>query len=597
MQVAHLTGIDHVIIWVYVLGMVAMGLWFARRHKTSEDYFVAGRRMSWIPLALSIWASLLSGISLLGAPGYSYKYDLALVLVPCFTIIPIILIVIYLLLPIYHGLSLTTAYTYLERRFGLVLRVIGSGLFIMLRYTWLARMVYASSLALAAVVAIPQQAAALLMGLLATGYTTLGGIMADIWSDVVQSFIMGGALVLIWFYVLRDVGGMGEMWRIGIATGHTYPLSSAGELWSWLTAIPKPAVEIMFLWLILSDPFLRLNDYGTDQLCLQRYFSARSIKQSIRAIVAGAGIALPMIPVLFLTGTGIFVYFHIHGDRFANLPTNPDQMLPYFVAAVLPAGISGLFIAGIFAATMSSVDSAVNCLSAAFITDFYRRLRGPEGSGRTRRIFHVLVAGGLAIIIAVLVAGATAVYIPGLLGGTGQTTGAGSAPTAGGIAILIIIGLVVSLVAGKLILPPLQRWFARLSPETADEAHYLRAARYMSLAWGVVGTITALFLDRLGQIYIQSFILAGFFAGPLMGMFLLGLFTRRATTRGVFIGAIVGFVCCVIWMTLGYTPVMYVVAGTVPTLVVGYLASLFTEPPTAQQLAGMTFFTRSAQKK
>lgn len=596
-----LTGIDHAIIWVYILGMMAMGFWFARRHRTSDDYFVAGRKMSWIPIGLSIWSSVLSGISVIGAPGYSYRQDLQQLVVPLIFIIPIILVVIYMMLPIFHNLSLTTAYTYLERRFGLVLRTLGSGLFIIMRYTWVAQMIYASSLALHTMLGISQVGAVLLIGLLATLYTTLGGIMADIWSDVVQSFVITGTLLVVWFYVLRDVGGMGEIWRIGVATDHTYPLSNAGELWSWIKAPPDPKVEVMFLWLVLGNIVARLNSWGTDQITLQRYFSTRSIKHTTKAIWTAAIIILGLLPLLYFTGTGIFAYFHTHGDQFPNMPSEADKMLPYFVAAVLPAGISGLFIAGLLAATMSSVDSGVNCLSATIITDFYRRLRGVEGNERTRRAFDMLVAGGLGVIVAALGVGVTALYLAGRLGGVVQTMGLVDTPAAGNMTIPIIIGLIPGVVAGlltyKLALPPVCRLFARLSPESADEAHYLRASRYISLSWGVLGTFTALFLGRLGQVYIQFWKLSGFWAGPLMGMFLLGLFTRRATSQGVIVGAITGFIGAVIWSVLGYTPFMYIVASTIPTLVVGYLVSLATPPPKPEQLEGLTFYTRLPLKE
>ena len=176
-----------------------------------------------------------------------------------------------------------------------------------------------------------------------------------------------------------------------------------------------------------------------------------------------------------------------------------------------------------------------------------------------------------------------------------QATGLVDTSTAGNMNIPIIIGLVPGLIAGliayKLTLLPVRRLFARLSPESADESHYLRLSRYISLSWGVVATINALFFDRLGQVYIQGWKLTGFWAGPLMGMFLLGLFTRCATIVGVVAGALVGFACCLIWMVQGYTPFMYMAVGTVPTVIIGYLVSLATPPPKPEQLEGMTCYT------
>ncbi len=398
---------DWVAIGIYLIGMMVLGWWISRRQKTSEDYFVAGRRMGWFTLALSIWVSLTSANSMLGCPGYAYENDLQFVPVMWLLIIPIAIVIIYTILPVFHSLSLTTAYTYLEWRFGLSVRLIGSTLFILLRGGWLATVIYAPSVALSAVIDIPglaehqeTWAIILTLGVVATVYTTMGGIEADIWSDVIQFFIFTGGIVLVWFYVLRDVGGWHQVWDIAKQTGHTYPMSSGKEFWDWvLHPELKFSVELTFLWILIGNTFSQLNDAGTDQLTLQRYFSARSIKESIRAIWIARIADIPLMALLWLTGTGIFVYFQIHGDRFANLPQDPDQMMPYFVVAVLPVGISGLFIAALFSATMSSVDSGMNSLSATCITDFYRRLRGTESTESSRQSFDrfVAVLGAVAI--------------------------------------------------------------------------------------------------------------------------------------------------------------------------------------------------------
>ena len=589
MTTGYLTPIDYAVIGVYLAGLISLGVWLAKRQTSREDYFVAGRRLGWFILAISVWVSLCSANTMLGAPGYAYAHDLQLVPEWWFLGFPTTIIVVFLVLPVFHGLRLTTVYGYLERRYGLPVRIVGAVLFILLRGGWMATVMYAPSVALSAVVNVPVWAAILVLGLLATVYTTLGGILADIYSDVAQFFIFAGGLALIWFYVLRDVGGWQELWSIGVQTGHTYPLTSGREFWSWMTT-PKldPKVQIMFVWVLLGQTLNRLNDIGIDQMTLQRYFSARSLKHSLRALWISTVMDIPMLALLYLSGLGIFVYFHVHGAQFPFRPENADQMLPYFVSAGLPVGISGLFIAALLAATMSSVDSGINCLSATVITDFYRRLRGPEGNEQSRPIFDKLVAGGLAVLIVALGLAAVAGVLRLLQIPLSLST-ASSVVTA----LVVLGGFVVALaIYTKLTSSRVQRFFARIAPESADEAHYLRASRYVSLTWGLVATVTALFLGQLGQIYIICIKVMGFWTGPLLGIFLLALFTRRATAKGVIIGAVAGAICTTIWARYGFTAYMYHFVGLLPTLLVGYLVSIATGPPKPEQIEGLTVFTR-----
>ncbi len=597
MQKALLTAGDWVAIGIYLVGMVVLGWWISRHQKTSEDYFVAGRRMGWFTLAISIWVSLTSANSMLGCPGYAYEHDLQFIPVVWVLVVPIAIVVIYTILPVFHALSLTTAYTYLERRFGLNVRMIGSTLFILLRGGWLATVIYAPSVALSAVIDIPglaehQETLAIILtlGVIATIYTTMGGIEADIWSDVIQFFIFTGGMALVWFYVLRDVGGWSEVWNIAKQTGHTYPMSSGNEFWDWvLNPNLKFSVELTSLWILTGYIFSQLNDAGTDQLTLQRYFSARSIKESIRAIWIARIADIPLMALLYITGTGIFVYFQIHGDKFANLPQNPDQMLPYFVAAVLPVGISGLFIAALFAATMSSVDSGMNSLSATCITDFYRRLRGTESTQSSRRSFDKFVATlGAVVITGILVAIGLSILPDTWI--TAQSSIGRLIVTLTAACLAGIVGLVIYAFVTR---PLFSRALARTQPEVADEAHYLRASRYTTVFWGLIATLVALFVGQLGQIYKISVMLMGFWTGPLLGIFLLGLFTRRANATGVIVGAITGAICAGIWaLVLDYTPWLYAFVGLVPTLTVGYLVSTATAPPEPEQIEGMTFYTR-----
>jgi len=574
MRTGLLTSIDLVIIGLYILGLIGLGLWFSLRQKTTEDYFVAGRRMGWFVVGISVVVSLVSANSMLGAPGYAYAHDLQFMPIEWFVIVPIALLVTYTILPVFHALALTTAYTYLERRFGLSVRILGSTLFILLRGSWLAAVIYAPAIALSAVVDVPGLSEpqellllVLMLGIVATTYTALGGIEADMWSDVIQFFVLIGGLLIVGFYVLRDVGGWTEVWRIGSIADRTFPLGSGKEFWGWVfNPNLKATVEVMFLWAFLSGATSLLRDAGTDQLTLQRYFSARSLKESTRGVWLAWISDVPLMALLYLTGLGIFAYFSVHGAQFADLPDNPDQMLPYFVAAVLPVGVAGLFIAALLSATMSSVDSGINSLSAACITDFYRRLRGAEGTESSRNAFDKIIAALLAVVIAV-VALVAMLRIPAISGLMRQNSGASSIT----MVVVSLTAVVVALGAYSYLILPF--------------------SRYATIAWGLIATVAGMFLGRFGQIYLIGAKIMGFWSGPLLGIFILALFTRRANEKGVVIGVIVGVICTGVWAQLGFTPFLYVPVGTAATVVIGYIVSMATERPRPEQIEGMTSYT------
>jgi Na+/proline symporter len=629
---------DHVVIGVYLVGIIVAGSLFARGQKTSDDYFVASRRMHWFPLALSIWASLTSANSMLGAPSYGYSQDLQyvpLVLIGLLTAV----IVIYLILPILHGLQLTTAYTYLERRYSLPVRCLGSLLFMLLRGGWLASVIYVPSLALSAVIPIPLLDDLLepiaeglgisgstvfwiaVVGVGATIYTTLGGLKAVIWTDVAQFFVFVIGMGAIWFMLLSDLGlgtftrelghvprayagedrqvGWGETveldgslsrefqglslsyrWKqMGLKDGEAgvvleginttkarfsapekpdddtdkltlsfaLRVTTSGEpaLQSPLT--PSAIVQItttdwdkvdqkalsetappaslerphdkwfdfkwgfvfgagVNFWLLLSSNLTgRINDAGTDQVALQRYFSASSLKESQRAIWVNAICDVPLMPLLYVTGAGVLVYYAIHHNP--NLPSDTAQVMPYFVAHKLNElipGLSGLFIAALFAATMSSIDSGINSLSAAIVTDWYRRL------------------------------------------------------------------------------------FVR----NRDERHYLGVSKLVTLALGLLATFAALFLGEIGEAWQIVVGLMQFWIGPLLGIFLLGFFTRRANSIGVVVGALIGLACTTIFSMNDGNEFFYAIVGLIPALVVGYAVSLLTTPPTPEQIENLTVWTR-----
>ena len=359
------TSIDYAILVAYLLGVTALGSLFTSRQKSSRDFFLAGRTMGWFPMVLSVIATDFSAISFLGAPGYVVAHDLVIDLqtLAFFWVLPLAL---YLFVRFFHRLELISAYEYLEKRFSLPLRAGCSLLFICVRLGWMATALYATSLALAAATALPFWVCVSLIGGLTTVYSTLGGMRAVIWTDVVQFFVFTGAIVVVLVTSIRAVpGGFGAIWRTAGAEGHNRLLNFEG---GW-EAITTPAV-------LIGGTFLVLISYGVDQVVVQRYLTARSIDQIKRGMVFQVCVAPLVIASLAAIGLAVFGFYRHFPER---LPVGleADQWFPHFIVHELPVGVSGLVIAGLFAATMSSISSGVNSLTAACVIDFYRRF----GSG------------------------------------------------------------------------------------------------------------------------------------------------------------------------------------------------------------------------
>lgn len=333
--------------------------------------------MSWFPLTLSVIATDFSAISFLGAPGYVIAHDLVMDLQPL-VFIWVLPVSLHLFVRFFHRLELITAYEYLEKRFSLPLRTGCSLLFICIRLSWMATALYATSLALTQVTPLPFWLCAFLIGGLTTFYSSLGGMKAVIWTDVSQFFIFVTVTVTaIALVLVRAVGalpgGVAMAWETASQTGHTRLFQFEGG-WS---ATTTPAV-------LIGGSFLILISYGVDQIVIQRYLTARSLDEIKRGMIFQVWVAPALLFMLAVIGLAIFSFYNHFPERIpAGL--EPDKWFPYFIAHELPAGVSGLVIAGLFAATMSSISSGINSITAACVIDFYRRLLSSDSPGKQER--------------------------------------------------------------------------------------------------------------------------------------------------------------------------------------------------------------------
>jgi len=358
-----LSLMDWIVIGIYLLGLVAMGFYFARREHTTDDFFLAGRRIPWWAAGISIFATGLSAITFMAIPAKAYATDWVY-FVQSIGIVVVAVLVAWLFLPFYRRLRITTAYEYLERRFGLSVRLLGSAQFILAQLGRVAVVVFLPALALSAVTGVDVTLCIVLMGVLSIVYTVLGGIEVVIWSDVVQAAVLfGGGLLAAGVMLANIPDGFSGFWEQASA-GNKLHLVNMGTDWT------QPVLFVV----LLGTLFNNIIPYTSDQAVIQRYLTTPSERDAKVALWLSGILAIPASMLFFGLGTLLWVYYRAHPNALAPLEA-VDQILPWFIVHELPSGVAGLVIAAIFAAAMSSIDSSMNSVSTAFTTDFWRRFR------------------------------------------------------------------------------------------------------------------------------------------------------------------------------------------------------------------------------
>jgi SSS family transporter len=363
-------GLNWAILATYMAALVAVGVCFARREKCTDDFFLAGRRIPWWAAGLSIFGTQLSAITYLAMPARAYATDWSLLPLNV-GILLIAPVVVFAYLPLFRRLNVTTAYEYLETRFHVSIRLFGSLSFILFQLGRMGVVILLPALALSAVTGMSVYLCILLIGVVSTLYTALGGMEAVIWTDVLQSVILlAGALAALAITIGSLDGGWREFASVGMAH-HKFTLFHLH--WDWT----GDAVAVVILGALFTNSLI---PYTTDQCVIQRYLTTPSQKQAAKAIWVN-GLLAVFVGVLFLTlGTALFVFYQAHPTRLESLATT-DQIFAVFIAREIPAGLAGLVIAGVFAAAMSSLDSSIHSISTAVTTDFLRRFRPNLAAG------------------------------------------------------------------------------------------------------------------------------------------------------------------------------------------------------------------------
>nr|XP_046147635.1 solute carrier family 5 member 6a [Oncorhynchus gorbuscha]XP_046147636.1 solute carrier family 5 member 6a [Oncorhynchus gorbuscha]XP_046147637.1 solute carrier family 5 member 6a [Oncorhynchus gorbuscha]XP_046147638.1 solute carrier family 5 member 6a [Oncorhynchus gorbuscha] len=362
----HFTTPDYVIFALLLVASTCIGLFYALsggRQRTTQEFLLADRSMSCLPVSLSLLATFQSAVAILGAPSEIYTYGTQYWFLGVSYFLGL-LIPAHIFIPVFYRLRLTSAYEYLELRFNKTVRIMGTVTFIFQMVIYMGVVLYAPALALNAVTGFDLWGAVLAMGLVCTLYTTLGGLKAVIWTDVFQTIVMFAGQLAVIIVGAHQAGGMGEVWRKAMN----------GSRIASLDLNPDPTERHTFWTLGVGGVFLMLALYGVNQAQVQRYLSSRTEREAVLSCY----VVFPCQQVVLCLGClmGLVMYAR-YGEESpldkGYVKTN-DQMVLYFVMDVfrdLP-GLPGLFVACLFSGALSTISSAFNSLATVTMEDLIK---------------------------------------------------------------------------------------------------------------------------------------------------------------------------------------------------------------------------------
>ena len=543
--------VNWLIVIVYLVWVVVDGIKKSKDTDTVSGYFIANKSLSWWVVGLSVMATQLSAVTMIGTPGQGATDGIRFI--QLYLGLPLAMVILGVtIVPLLHGSGVYTAYEYLERRFDAKTRSLTAFLFLISRGLSVGTIMAAPGVVFSAIFGIPLVWAVAMIGVPTVIYTMVGGVQAVAWADVKQMILIVIALVAIMFVLAIQMPvSPGEALTIAGATGRlqafdfSFDMSERYTFWSG----------------VIGGTFLMLSYFGTDQSQVQRYLTARSVHEARSSLLMSAYWKIPLQALVLLVGIGVFVYYQFvrppllynpaheaavvaaRGAEYDDLQrryaeaftlreeaalavvdasgssqepmdlflareqriqelrgealtmvveetnessTDVNYIIPRFVLSELPIGLAGLFIAGVFAAAMSSIAAELNALSPASVIDFYRRWIKPH----------------------------------------------------------------------------------------ADDAHYLTVSKGATVFWGFFACIVATYAATLGSLIEVVNRFGSFFYGSILGVFLLAM-VPMAKARGAFLGLIIGM--ATVAYVASQTSIEYLwqnVIGAVVVLAVGVPLSL-----------------------
>lgn len=517
----HFSGVDWAVLGAYFVGTMAIGFYFYRKSRSTDGFTAAGRSLPGWVCGLSIFATYLSSISFLALPGKSYAanwnpfvFSLSLPLATW--------VAVRYFLPYYRRTGEVSAYAHLESRFGPWARMYASLFYLLTQLARMGAVMYLMALPLSVLLGWDIRTIILITGISVTVYAFVGGIVAVIWADAMQSIVlMVGAGVCALVMLLGMPEGPGQVFSIA-AANDKFSLGSFG------LSLAEPTFWVVLIYGVTMN----LQNFGIDQSYVQRYIASRSDREARKSVWLGGLLYVPVSAVFFFIGTSLFAYYQTHPAALEEVRTavavqnlqaegvdpsaDPaalaaerdrltqadigDKVFPHFIGAKLPVGVTGLLIAAVFAAAMSTVSTSLNSSATLLMRDYYQRYVNRSATERQ--------------------------------------------------SMLVLYGATV--------------------------------------LWGALGTGVSLLLVQVTSALDAWWTLSGVFGGGMLGLFLLGMISRRAGNPAAITGVVLG-ILLIGWMTLSqYLPegwaalrsplhaFMVPVLGTLTILLAGLLVSRFT---------------------
>lgn len=360
-----LRWLDWTVIGIYLLAMLGMGFYFYLKDQNTStaDFFVGGRSIPFWAAGISLYATNTSSISFIAIPAKAFDTNWQYMTNNLIAVIGLMFVAVWIV-PLLRRLDLMSVFSYLETRFHPAIRMLSSALCIVMQIgSRMSVILFLPALAISTITGVDVVWSIMLMGVFTIIYSTVGGSKAVIWTDVVQVIVMfGGALFAIGFIFMQTGGDLPQLLN---AVG----TEDKTKLFDFSFDLTKATVW-GFIFLVVFDVVLT---FPKDQVLMQRALSTRSDKEAGRSIWTFAVIMIPGGFVFYGIGTALWMYYRNNPERLN--PLLPiDATFPLFIAAELPAGVTGLIIAGIFAAAMSTLSSIINSISTLVSVDFYQKL-------------------------------------------------------------------------------------------------------------------------------------------------------------------------------------------------------------------------------
>lgn len=376
--------IDIIVFLLFTGGVVAFGCSFFKKKGTSEEFTSAGRSLPGWVVGMSIFATYVSSISYLGYPGKAFSGDWNAFVFSLSIPIASYFAARYFV-PFYRSQDSISAYSFLENRFGPWARIYASSCYLLTQIARTGSILYLLALPMNVLLGWHIQTIIVVTSVAIVLYSMLGGMKAVIWTEAIQGIILiGGALVCMFILLFDMPGGPVQTFSIAMEDGK-FSLGSFGSSLS----------ESTFWVCLIYGIFTNLQNYGIDQSYVQRYHTAKNEKEAKFLALFGGYLFIPVSAVFFMIGTGLYAFYKVHPGILPD-GVGADYVFPFFIVNELPVGLTGLLIASIFAAGMSTIATSVTSSSTIILTDYYQRFRKHAGN-RERMLVLKLSSVGVGV--------------------------------------------------------------------------------------------------------------------------------------------------------------------------------------------------------